>query len=515
MSTIDFFSEEALAKPFPPKKPTMASWTAPLRDGHTFMPHQIKAIEWMIEREATPLAVSHGRGGILADEPGMGKTLMTIGLMLARRVPRTLIVAPKSVVAQWASEIRRFSDLTVEMIERSDKDPLKPGDLPEVTVVSYSVLRAMRQVKSNPSLQQTFHWILDIPWNRVVLDEAHVIKNHKSQTAKGAFRLSLSATKFALSGTPIQNSRSDMVTLAGWIGYTRTDDIRQMCKDLVLRRTMEDVPEFTLPPLESKLVEVEFSPEERELYDSVEDYARRRLARAMSKANRNNLEILEIILRCRQLCSHPQIFIEGMRKKYSVDYEDDLDEDLIDSDWEGPASKIDALVSTIEQRVPEGDKAIVFCSFVQEMRLTADALAGMGMRCVLFHGQMNQDKRLEALETFRCDPSARILVAQIQAGGVGLNLQGANHVFVMSPQWNPMWEIQALGRCYRHGQTKPVTLMRMVVKDTIDTRICEIQNQKLQLVSTALDDPRITTKLSNAGPMTLTLRDVKRMFRKQ
>ena len=488
-----------------------------LKGEHRFLTHQVTGVDWMISRELDPKV----RGGILADEPGMGKTIMTIGLMLALPQKRTLIVAPKSVVHQWYMEVRKFSDLSVAMVDRQT-EPMAKADLPSVVIVSYGLLRPDRTTKKQKTTgsflavarDPKYHWIMDVPWNRIVLDEAHTMKNPKTQVAKGAMRLRVNAVKFALTGTPIQNSRTDLMTLAGWMGYFESSTARDVCQRLVLRRTIEDVPDFVLPPLRVRVEQIDLHDLERAMYEAVEQYARRRVANAL-KSTRNNMEILEAILRCRQICSHPQMFIDGMRKKMTVDYEDDFREELLEDDWTEPVSKMDRTVKVI-QDMPEGEKAVIMCSFIQEMTTYAAAIEDCmpGIRCAMFHGGLNDDKRVQVLEEFRTAPETRVLLVQILAGGTGLNLQDANHVIILSPQWNPMWEVQALGRCYRHGQTRPVTLTRMVVRQSIEERICEIQSDKLNMVSAALDDPRIGQKLALAD-LGLTARDIKKMFRKQ
>lgn len=473
----------------------------------SLLPHQVEALDWMIKRER-----SHPSGGILADEPGMGKTIMTIALLTHNPVPHTLVIAPKSVSPQWILEMRRFSDLTIDLFDRKSE---RPHVLPMVCVAPYSVLVTMKSRKRKTpaaiKADERRHWISDIPWDRVIIDEAHVMKNPKSQVAKGALRLE-ARHKFALTGTPIQNCRMDLIMLANWIGYSGGNDVRKICADLVLRRTQEDVPDaFSLPKLHMSVRTVELSPEERLMYDSVFKYARERVANGLS--HNNQMEVLEAILRCRQMCSHPQVFIAGMRKKYQVDLEmSSFDTDLIVDDWTEDCAKSMALCDLIEGQ-GQGEKAIVFCSFVQEMQVYRRLLAERGIEGGMFHGGLNSDARAELLDRFRNDPALPVLLAQISAGGVGLNLQQANHVYILSPQWNPMWEVQALGRAYRHGQTREVRFVRLVARDTIEERICEIQERKLSLISTALDDPRIVQKLSNAN-LGLTIKDVKYMFRK-
>lgn len=474
----------------------------------SLLAHQAQALDWLTAREE-----AHPRGGILADEPGMGKTVMTIALMTKHRVARTLVIAPKSVAPQWLLEIRRFSDLSAEMFDRQTDRPLL---LPEVCIMPYSVLMEFRKRKRDAGATPPLHWARSVPWDRVVIDEAHNMKNPRSQIARGAMALE-AGSKFALTGTPIQNTRSDLITLANWIGYglsprAGATTVRDICNSIVLRRTMEDVPDaFTLPKLHMRVIPVDLSPEERLIYDSVEDYARQQVAKGL--VNNDQMAVLEAILRCRQLCSHPQVFIDGMRKKFSVDLElANFDEDLIAEDWDDDNTKSVALCDAIESH--PGEKAIVFCSFVQEMRIHQRLLEARGIKSVMFHGGLNNDARMDVLERFRGEPETAVLLAQISAGGVGLNLQEASRVYILSPQWNPMWEVQGLGRSYRHGQTREVHFVRLVARSTIEERICEIQERKLALISSALDDPRIAQKMASTN-MGLTKGDVKYMFRRK
>jgi SNF2 family DNA or RNA helicase len=476
-----------------------------LKDDATLQPFQAEAVRWLMARER-----SIG-GAILADEPGMGKTIMTIGLMKNSPVAHTLILAPKSVVPQWASEIRKFSDLTVDTVERKTPRPIVLAD---VTVAPYSVLLRLEPKKKSRFGEQQEprdHWISQTLWGRAVIDEAHAIKNRRTKLAKGAAGLK-TAYKIALTGTPIQNSRADLYALADWIGYGGKDEVRKICEAVVLRRTMEDVDSFKLPELSMSVIPVDLSEEERFMYNYVYQYARERAAEGMQTNQR--MEVLEAIMRCRQMCCHPQVFINGMRKKFSVDLEmTGFDEDLIADDWTEDSSKTAALIDAIAKQ-PAEDKAIVFCSFVDEMRIFSKILGEQSIESDMFHGGLNSEQRSDVLDRFR-DPASgiRVLFVQIAAGGVGLNLQEANRVYVLSPQWNPMLEVQALGRCHRQGQQRPVHFVRLIAKNTIEERICDVQERKLALVSAALNDPRIHAKMAANKQMNLTRGDVKYLFR--
>lgn len=490
-----------------------ASVSIDLKDDAKLQPFQADAVRWLMERER-----SIG-GAILADEPGMGKTIMTIGLMQNSPVAHTLILAPKSVVPQWASEIRKFSDLSVDVIERKSPRPIVLAD---VTIAPYSVLLRLepkkkslfqesKKRKRDAVQEPRDHWVTETLWGRAVIDEAHAIKNRRTKLAKGAASLKAQA-KIALTGTPIQNSRADLYALADWIGYGGKDEVRKICEAVVLRRTMDDIDSFKLPELTMSVIPVDLSAEERYMYDYVYQYARERAAQGMQ--NNKRMEVLEAIMRCRQMCCHPQVFINGMRKKFKVDLElSGFDEELIEEDWTDDSTKTAALVDAIAKQ-PADEKSIVFCSFVDEMRIFSSILCAQSIESDMFHGGLNNEQRMDVLDRFR-DPASgiRVMFVQIAAGGVGLNLQEANRIYVLSPQWNPMLEVQALGRCYRQGQQKPVHFVRLIAKNTIEERMCDVQDRKLALVSAALNDPRIHAKMAANKQMNLTRGDVKYLFR--
>lgn len=460
----------------------------------SYLIHQRTGIEWLCQKEL--------HGAILADEPGMGKTVMTIGLMLERPT-KTLIVSPKSVVHQWVSEIRRFCDIPVVAVTKASPRPALLNQTgPTVVVINYGAFQRNKEY---------IHWVFQELWGRVVCDEGHVMKNPKAQVFEGLSHLA-SRSRVVLTGTPIQNKERDLLTIAKWLGVqTDANDVRAICERCVLRRTMEDVPDFKLPELTLNVHHVEFTPEEKKMYDEVESYARDCAHHAM--ANGGAMEILEAILRCRQICSHPQLFIDGMRKKLSVELDGKFDEALLAKDWVILSSKMRAVRDLILEHVQE-DKSVVFCTFVKEMFMCQEEMARCGIKTLTFYGAMDDDERADTLAQFREDPDVRVLFVQILAGGTGLNLQSANRVYVMSPQYNPTWEIQAKGRCFRHGQQKPVYFTRLVMQDSIEGNIIEVSERKLALISSALGDPRISSELTTTAARGLTRKDVRTIFRR-
>lgn len=464
----------------------------------TFLPHQVDGVRWMCRQEALNVAA----GGILADEPGMGKTIMTIGLMLSN--PRkTLIISPKSVATQWVEEIARFSTIPAILVSKHTKRPvgLDREDAAIAVVTSYGAFQRIKEDR--------VPWLVTEQWDRIICDEGHVMRNTKTQIYAGISKMS-ALSRFVLTGTPIQNKEKELRTLSHWIGFDG-ENAREICRAIVMRRTIDDVPNFKLPNLNIEVCPVEFDAKERELYELVEDYARRQATEGLSTGN--HMDVLEAILRCRQICTHPQLFIEGMRKKLTVDVEDRFDEQLLREDWTEKSSKHKTLCNLVSAHSAT-DKSIVFCSFVHEMELCRQALEDVGIKATMFHGRLDDAERAQVVSQFRSDDSVRVLLAQILCGGTGLNLQVANHIYIMSPQYNPTWEVQALGRCFRHGQTKEVHFTRLVMNESIEGNICEVSERKLLLISRALGDPRIEGKLGKRAAG-LTQGDVRTIFRKK
>lgn len=449
------------------------------------LPHQERAVAWLVHRETT-----HQGGSLLSDDPGLGKTVMSLAVFEANPVERTLVVCPKSVKTQWALECSRFTKGPMPCA-------LLPGEreaLGGITLCSYGMLVACLNSKKkgfNP---------LETHWDRVVLDEAHVIKNPRTKTFQAVMRLSCDM-RLGLTGTPIQNCRTDWESLKSFLRVSGD-------APFMLRRTLEDVPEICLPTLSVDVRVLDLDDSERIFYNKGFELARLMARKGLSHGN--TMEVLEALLRCRQMCVHPKLFVEGMAKKVHLWMDEDHDIPDIPKGLPVKARALKALLET----VPSGEKAIVFCSFVHEMVLYRTEL-GLEDTSLMFHGSLNDAQRVHVLQRFRDDPSMGILFVQIQAGGTGLNLQVANWAFVMSPQWNPTWEVQALGRVYRHGQFRPVQFIRMVVKDTIEDRIWEIQERKLQMIASTLEDPRVLEKMKQRGvALGLTRGDLRHLFKK-
>ena len=262
-------------------------------DGH----YQHEGVKWMLKRE---LEVEEGgaRGGILADDMGLGKTMQAIACMRGNPLP-TLIVSIVSTVQQWRDALIDFGGYKPIIINPSFTGILPEGV--EVAITTYSSF----QRGSPPECLRTYDW------GRIILDEGHTIRNPATKVYKEISKIDVDI-KWILSGTPIQNSEKDLTAIARWIGASQDSNIEDIIEEMVLRRTQEEQaasnPRLALPPLTTTVVNLEFSTEEeKDFYHAVEDY--------YANKTSTNFEAIEALMRCRQACTNPQLYIDSMDKK--------------------------------------------------------------------------------------------------------------------------------------------------------------------------------------------------------
>ncbi len=478
-------------------------------------PYQPAGVRFMILKELT------GPGCILADDMGLGKTVMTVAFILGMHEPGqapTLVVAPKSVCPQWKDEVTKFSDLRCEVYDRGDVS----SDV-DVLVISYSFF--MRESCLNTGIfLKKFH--------RIILDEAHFVKNFNTVTSKHIRELQ-APKRLCLSGTPIQNDPKDLFSLVRWIYQeepqligklnmsSRCKASRMQCiefirNNMIMRRTLDDVSKFneslTLPSLDVKVVSIPFTnQEELSLYQHVEEIAKERIKNVLKQYNtQGNMDILEALLRCRQVCIHPRLFLDAAREQDGVHHKWKVPARYLASGYNSSSTKLETLVNMIQSH--PADKTLVFSTFVKEMRCIRAMLRDAGIQSLLYHGDMSGPERESVLNRFKTpDDKHMVLIIQMNAGGTGLNLQIANRCYMTSPAYNPSLELQCIARAHRTGQTKDVTCIRLVMQDTVEEKILDIQKKKLIMISEALNDERISEKL-NKNQMQLTKDDICALF---
>lgn len=402
-------------------------------------PHQIEGIKWLLDREIN----KKPRGGMLCDEMGLGKTLQMIAVMRKNFKKRTLIVVPKSIVQQWASELKKFApSLSVCIYDGPHR---KFDESTHVCICPYSVLVD----------------VLEYSWDRVILDEGHEIRNRSALVHKNAMQIK-APIRWIVTGTPVFNRFRDFISLCEFIGVSRKRvqaDYEKLRDELILRRVKIADPDETM--IEFRNVELEMYPNEREIYE-----------RAVSDLDTCEC-ILEGILRCRQVCSWPKMYDPG---------------------WKGATTaKMDTLICMIKTHPDE--KSLVFTQFIEESKEIVRRVSDFRSVFLLYGGV---DDRENVIQEFKdCKDPGAVFVIQIKTGGVGLNLQEASRVYITQPSWNPATELQAIARSYRDGQKRKVIVKKLVYAecDAVDNEITELQILKSEICSQVLGDESIRRQI--------------------
>ena len=422
-----------------------------------------------------------GLGGVLADDMGLGKTVQVLALMRAHRTPTKttklpfLVVAPRSVVYNWIDEAAHFTPKlrTVEY-GGPDRDVLqtKLGEY-DIVVTTYGTLR------------RDIGFLATVEFDTVILDEAQAIKNPASQTAK-ASRLLNGRYRLALTGTPIENHLGELGSLfeflnPGLLGRLPMLDVlssgrapskqelalvAEGIRPFILRRTKAQV----LPDLPEKTEQVllcTLGPRQREVYDQLRARYQASLLQQVETQglSRSTMQVLEALLRLRQVACHPG---------------------LVDEGWEDVGSaKLEALFSQVSEVLDEGHKLIIFSQFTKLLAYVQRHLEEHQVTYAYLDGQTRN--RGEVVERFQTDPDCNLFLVSLKAGGTGLNLTAAGYVFLLDPWWNPAVEAQAIDRAHRIGQTQPVFAYRMIARDTVEEKILDLQSSKRQIADAILE----------------------------
>jgi SNF2 family DNA or RNA helicase len=470
--------------------------------GRLIGPYQREGVEWMLGRE-THQGI---KGGFLCDEMGLGKTVEVIATMLGNQKRRTLIIAPKSVLTQWRDEVRKFTGRTLRVGvwdgPNRTRETIALAEM-DIVITSYSLLLPRNDEKNTP--------LHRIPWDRLVLDEGHEVRNPKTKTFM-SIRTLKTNIRWIVSGTPIFNSIRDFASLCSILGISQKQ-VQAQCEQIrhtyVLRRTKQDVSEFNmrlaLPPCEFDNLELEMNPEEKQLYTEVYSDSKEKV-KALLRTNDKGttMHILECLLRVRQAMIWPQLYYDGMAVK------DDQDP-LV---FEGRSKKHDTLIELIKMHPKE--KSLVFCQFVGEMDQIQLRLASEKIDVYRIDGSVSKDAREHRIESYKKSKSGAVFIIQIKAGGVGLNLQEATRVYIMSPAWNPATELQAIARSHRTGQLNKVYIKKLVYAGSeelpsIEESIMKLQDTKALVCAEVLNDPRLSSQLPKTKSK-YTIQDLKRLF---
>jgi len=466
-------------------------------NGRLFAPYQREGVLWMLTMESQE---SGPKGGFLCDEMGLGKTVQLVSTMLGNPKPRTLIIVPKSIITQWVEEINRFApSLSVCVFDGPDRR-IKEAD---VTLAPYTLLTAKEGTTP-------LHMVR---WDRVILDEAHEIRNKKSKLFKSVCRLQ-TQIKWIVTGTPVFNSMEDFVSLCTFLGLSKVvvQGMTSKIKDIyILRRTKEDLAQINerlrLPPCYFENVELEMFPDEKQLYEIVfleaQDTIREAFRHAQS-LNAKNMIILECLLRARQAMIWPAMYLEGVAKQNGTKPEQ----------WVGRSNKMETLFRMIDGHPDE--KTLIFCQFRGEMNYIQSQLKGPVFR---IDGSVPKDERVNQIGGFKKAAPGAVFIIQIKSGGQGLNLQEATRVYITAPSWNPATELQAIGRSHRTGQTKPVYVKKLIYKEcprfvSVEEEMMALQGHKSIVCSKVLNDERIEKQIPVSRTSDkISILDIKKIFK--
>jgi len=466
---------EELDQPPPPElerlRPLLAGFTgipqATIPSGFVgeLRPYQQAGVDWLAFcRQA-------GLGCVLADDMGLGKTIQA----LAAITGKTLVVCPKSVLFNWMSEVAKFR--------------------PDLRVATYAGARRALDpeadliITSYPILRNDVETLAAAAWDTVVLDESQTIKNPDSQVARAAYKLK-AGWKLTLSGTPVENRLDELwsqlhFTNPGLLGgradfvdrwaepigmgdNSAAARLRERIRPFVLRRLKREVAK-DLPPRTEAIMYVELDDAERVTYDAIRAATQSEIVKLLESGG-GVIAALEALLRLRQAACHPALLPGGMHRGGAPQ----------------TSSKLERLMEAIDDAVADGHRALVFSQWTSLLDLIEPHMKTADVSFVRLDGSTVD--RASVVNRFQADDGPPVMLLSLKAGGTGLNLTAADHVFLVDPWWNPAVEDQAADRAHRIGQDKPVMVYRMVARDTVEERILELQAKKRALADAALSE---------------------------
>jgi len=446
--------------------------------------YQFEGVEWCVGREKGIVEGEGGedvlrdiRGGILADEMGLGKTIMMIGTFLCNFVPRTLIVVPVILIEQWYSQIYKTTGHKAIIYHGVNKKKYSLADLNNAIIVITSYSHVAITVKQKNGKKGSEGGMLhQVDWSRVVFDEAHHLRN--KVTAR-FFGVTLLRTKIVwlVSGTPVQNKRRDFYHLCSLLKipstyYTNTENIPFIMNRLILRRTKQQVG-ISIPPLLFIKEQVTWKNKlEMNLSHLIHSQLKMNMVIYENEVERsvlgenpfNNRFPLELIMRAKQTCIMPKL-LGGVVKR--MVYSGKLERDMLSI--LPYSSKINAVIERIVERKDNGNGKIIFCNYRAEIDEIRERLEEEGIFSIgVFDGRLKKSMRKECLSI-----DYEVLIIQIQTGCEGLNLQdNYSEIYLVSPNWNPYIEDQAVARCHRIGQKKEVSVYKFeMLNDCSDSQL--------------------------------------------
>jgi SNF2 family DNA or RNA helicase len=431
----------------------------------TLRPYQKEGVKWLL------YLYENNFGGCLADDMGLGKTLQMISLLsyvYPKEKTPSLVVVPKSLLSNWQREITRFNPALTHTIYHAADRSLKQIHNHQVIITTYAVVR------------NDIEQLRTVAFDTVILDESHHIKNLDSKISKAVMLLE-SKHKFAISGTPIENSLTELYALFRFINSGMFRSLGEFKKDyalpiqnegnekiaqilrskispFILRRLKESVLD-DLPPKQEQVVYIDMEEEHRRFYQQKRDYYKMILDKQIEVNGIENSRfvIMQALNDLRQIAGAPEL----------------------KSEQQVPSSKIDNLFEMLEDIVANNHKVLIFANYLGSLELIAARAEKAGYGHLMMTGSTRD--RQSVVDRFQSDPSLSLLLMTLKVGGVGLNLTEADYVIIFDPWWNRSAENQAVDRAHRMGQKNKVFSYKLITKDTIEEKILELQSQKQEL----------------------------------
>ena len=414
-----------------------------------------------------------GLNGILSDDMGLGKTLQILALIKSLKDEKTihypiLLIVPKTLIFNWMAEIEKFTP-----------------DLAYIEFTGPDTLTDKSRLKSNPvvmtsygMIRQHFDCFSEITWEYLILDEAQAIKNPSAKISKAVKELK-SNHRLSITGTPVENSAMDLWSqfdflMPGFLysqkkfkrtyanGRERLEDVHLKTKPYILRRLKSQVAK-ELPEKTEMTLFCDFTKSQKTTYDNALTSARNTLDTADAD---NTINILQLILRLRQIACHPALVMEPRQKPVS-------------------SGKLDAIFDTGMEILSEGHKILMFSQFTEHLKLVEEAFARHSV--ISFYMDGKTRNREAVVRQFKAYDGPCPFFISLKTGGTGLNLSEANYVFLLDPWWNPAVENQAIDRSHRIGQENPVFVYRFITKNSIEEKVNELKAIKQKIEQTVID----------------------------
>ena len=454
--------------------------------------YQITGFKWL------KILDNYKFGGILADDMGLGKTIQLLAVIQSyleteKKPKPSIVVCPSSLSLNWKNEIDKFApNMKTLVIHGNAEERIKQINSINkynLVITSYDLLK--RDIEEYKNRNYEFKYI--------IADEAQYIKNNNTQNSKVIKEIKAD-TRYALTGTPIENSLSELWSIFDFImpGYLYSyrkfkeiyelpivkdndewtmNKLKMLIEPFILRRTKKEVL-TELPDKTISILNNEMQGEQLKIYMSYMANAKREVSQELKNNGfeKSQIKILALLMRLRQICCHPSLFI---------------------SNYTGESSKLNQCIEVVKDAVLSGHKILLFSGYSSMLEIIGRELEREKIKFFKLTGQTKVGDRIKLVEEFNNNEEIKVFLISLKAGGTGLNLIGADMVIHYDPWWNLSAENQATDRTYRIGQKKNVQVYKLITKDSIEERIYELQEKKAQLAKTMLStETTFVNKLS-------------------